>query len=403
MPPQPGSEPALAPHADRATVGALCRYFLRLGSIGFGGPVALAGYMQRDLVEERGWISPQEYRDGLAIAQMAPGPLAAQLAMWLAFVRTGWRGATLASFAFVGPPFLLVVALAWLYVGLGGAHWVGSLFYGVAPAAIAIIAISAYRLLPLTVGRDPVLWALAGVVGAVTYFTQSEVALAFLAAGFLMVVLRVGPGAVARAIGGRVAGIGIFAPLFPATVSDPGLLAELAFFFVKAGALVFGSGLAIVPFLHEGVVVEHGWLTEQQFLDSVAVGLITPGPVVITGAFIGFLVAGLPGALIGALGVFLPAYLFVVVPGRWILRHVNDIPVRAFIAGVSAAAAGAIVAASVILARSAIIDGPTVVIGLLALLALLAIRRFKLRKVQPIAEPLVVVVAGIAGLVLRRA
>ena len=403
MPPQPGSEPALAPHADRATVGALCRYFLRLGSIGFGGPVALAGYMQRDLVEERGWISPQEYRDGLAIAQMAPGPLAAQLAMWLAFVRTGWRGATLASFAFVGPPFLLVVALAWLYVGLGGAHWVGSLFYGVAPAAIAIIAISAYRLLPLTVGRDPVLWALAGVVGAVTYFTQSEVALAFLAAGFLMVVLRVGPGAVARAIGGRVAGIGIFAPLFPATVSDPGLLAELAFFFVKAGAFVFGSGLAIVPFLHEGVVVEHGWLTEQQFLDSVAVGLITPGPVVITGAFIGFLVAGLPGALIGALGVFLPAYLFVVVPGRWILRHVNDIPVRAFIAGVSAAAAGAIVAASVILARSAIIDGPTVVIGLLALLALLAIRRFKLRKVQPIAEPLVVVVAGIAGLVLRGA
>ena len=176
------SQPA-GTNAAEATIGALCRYFLRLGALGFGGPVALAGYMQRDLVEERGWISPQEYRDGLAIAQMAPGPLAAQLAMWLAFVRTGVRGATLASFAFVGPPFLFVVVIGWFYVALGSTRWVGSLFHGIAPAAIAIIALSAYRLLPITIGRDRLLWSIAISVGLLTYFTQSEIALAFLRRG----------------------------------------------------------------------------------------------------------------------------------------------------------------------------------------------------------------------------
>ena len=393
MPSPPASEEAR--HADQATVGALCRYFLRLGALGFGGPVALAGYMQRDLVEERGWVSPQEYRDGLAIAQMAPGPLAAQLAMWLAFIRTGVRGATLASIAFVGPPFLLVVALGWLYVGLGGAHWVGSLFYGIAPAAIAIIALAAYRLLPLTVGRDPLLWAVGIGVGLLTYFTEGEVALAFLAAGFLVVLVRVGPG------GGRAPALAFLGPLLPAGATDPGLLAALALFFVKAGAFVFGSGLAIVPFLHQGVVVEHAWLTEQQFLDAVAVGLITPGPVVITAAFIGFIVAGLPGAFVGGVGVFLPAYLFVIVPGRWFLRHKEAAPLRAFVAGVSAAAAGAIVAASVILGRGAIHDGATLAIGFAALLALILIRRWRPRHIERLAEPLVVLGAGIAGLLLR--
>lgn len=396
---RPDSEPAR--FAEQATVGALCRYFLRLGALGFGGPVALAGYMQRDLVEERGWISPQEFRDGLAIAQMAPGPLAAQLAMWLVFIRTGIRGASLAALAFVGPSFGLVVAIAWLYVGLGGAHWVESLFYGIAPAAIAIIALAAYRLLPLTVGRDPLLWAIALLVGLVTFFTQSEIAVAFLAAGLLVVVLRVGPRAIAKAVGGRAAGIAFLGPLFPVGATDLGSLAALALFFIKAGAFVFGSGLAIVPFLHQGVVVEHGWLTEQQFIDAVAIGLITPGPVVITAAFIGFIVAGVPGALVGAFGVFLPAYLLVVLPGRWILAHKDAVPVRAFVAGVSAAAAGAIIAASVILGRGAIVDGATLAIGLLALIALVLIRRRRPPRIERLAEPLVVLGAALAGLILH--
>ena len=397
-----------ATNADRATIGRISRYFLRLGTLGFGGPVALAGYMQRDLVEDRRWVSEQEYRDGLAVAQMMPGPLAAQLAMWLAYVRTGVKGATIASLAFVAPPFILVVAIAWVYVASGGATWVGSLFYGVAPAAIAIIVLSAYRLLPLTIGRDVLLAAAALAVGLITYFTRSEIALAFIAAGLVVVAVRVGPSLLRRLAGPDrpspprlPAAIGFLTPLFPAAASDPGLLSAIFVFFIEAGAFIFGSGLAIVPFLHQGVVVQHGWLTEQQFLDAVAVGLITPGPVVITAAFVGFIVAGLPGATVASLAVFLPAYLLVVLPGRWFLRYKDASVVRAFVAGVSAAAAGAIVAASVILGQQAIRDLTGVVIGLAALAALLAIRRSKPPVIERLAEPLVVAVAGVVGLVLK--
>jgi chromate transporter len=370
--------------------------------------------MQRDLVEDRGWVSEQEYRDGLALAQMMPGPLAAQLGMWLAYVRTGMKGATITSFAFILPPFLLVVAIAWIYVASGGASWVGSLFYGVAPAAIAIIALSAYRLLPLTIGRDWLLALAAVAVGLLTYFTRSEVALAFLAAGLVVVAVRTGPELLRRAREARgaddgpgpspprlPAAIGLLSPLFPAAAADPGLLGSMFIFFIEAGAFIFGSGLAIVPFLHQGVVVQQGWLTEQQFLDAVAVGLITPGPVVITAAFVGFIVAGLPGATVASLAVFLPAYLLVVLPGRWFLRFKDAPAIRAFVAGVSAAAAGAIVAASVILGQQAIRDVTGLVIGLVALVALLAIRRWKPPVIERLAEPLVVAVAGAVGLIIE--
>jgi chromate transporter len=364
--------------------------------------------MQRDLVEQRGWISPQEYRDGLALAQMMPGPLAAQLGMWLAYVRTGLKGATLTSLAFVAPPFLLVVAIAWVYVASGGATWVGSLFYGVAPAAIAIIALSAYRLLPLTIDRDWLLAGLALAVGLVTYFTRSEIALAFVAAGIVVVAVRTGPDFVHRIrFGGAPtppglpAAIGVLTPLFPAAAADPGLLGAIFLFFIEAGAFIFGSGLAIVPFLHQGVVVQHGWLTERQFLDAVAVGLITPGPVVITAAFVGFIVAGLPGATVASLAVFLPAYLLVVLPGRWFLRYKDAAAIRAFVAGVSAAAAGAIVAASVILGQQAIQDATGLVIALAALAALLVIRARRPPVIERLAEPLVVVVAGAVGLLIK--
>jgi len=369
--------------------------------------VALAGYMQRDLVEDRKWVSEQEYRDGLALAQMMPGPLAAQLGMWLAYVRTGAKGATITSLAFVAPPFVLVVAIAWIYVASGGATWVGSLFYGVAPAAIAIIGLSAYRLLPLTIGRDPLLAVASLVVGLITYFTGSEVAIAFVAAGFVVVAARAGSDVVRWVRSNRggppvlPAIAGVLGPLFPAAATDVGFLGAIFLFFIEAGAFIFGSGLAIVPFLHQGVVVEQGWLTEQQFLDAVAVGLITPGPVVITAAFVGFVVAGVAGATVASVAVFLPAYLLVILPGRWFLRYKDAPAVRAFVAGVSAAAAGAIVAASVILGQQAIRDFTGGVIALLALASLLAIRHWKPPIIDRLAEPLVVAVAGVAGLVLK--
>lgn len=396
---RPAPDEPGARHPEGATTPALVRYFARLGLLGFGGPVALAGYMQRDLVDERGWISPQEYRDGLAIAQMAPGPLAAQLAMWLAFVRQGARGATLASFAFIGPPFLVVVALGWLYVGLGGTTLIESLFYGIGPAATAIIALATVRLARLTVGRDPLLVAVMLAIGLWTYLARSEIAVLFLLAGLFVLVARTRPWE-RTGHPGAAAGIAFLGPLLPAGALQLPLLANLALFFVTAGAFVFGSGLAIVPFLHQGIVVEHHWLTERQFLDSVAVGLISPGPVVIAAAFIGFLVAGLPGALIGAFGVFLPVYLFVILPGRWFLRHLGSPRIRAFVAGVTAAATGAIGAASVILGQEAIRDWATVGIGLGALAILLLLGRRKVRYLSPYREPLVVALAGLAGLLL---
>jgi chromate transporter len=399
----PGSEPEL----HEPSIAELCRYFLRLGASGFGGPVALAGYMQRDLVEERGWVTPQEYRDGLAVAQVAPGPLAAQLAMWLAFVRHGVRGATFVSLAFVAPAFLIVVALAWIYVAAGGAAWVGSVFYGVAPAAIAIIALSAYRLTALTLGRDPLLIAIASVLVVLTIVTGSEVAVAFVASGLLVVLVRHDVRPALRRMAARLhigsAAVSILGPLVPAGAWQVPLLWEMLVYFSFAGAFVFGSGLAIVPFLHQGLVLDHGWLTEQQFLDSVAVGLITPGPVVITASFAGFLIAGLPGALVGTIGVFLPAYLLVVLPGHWILRHKDAPLVRGFISGVSAAATGAIIGAVVVLGRRALVDGPTVLIAASSLVALVAIRRWKPPFLGSLAEPTVVLVSGVVGILLRGA
>jgi chromate transporter len=396
-----------AEHADQATMRALCGYFARLGAIGFGGPVALVGYMQRDLVEDRRWISEEEYRDGLAIAQMAPGPLAAQLAMWLAFVRHGVLGATLASLAFIAPPFIIVIVLGTLYVGLGGAAWMQAAFYGIGPAAIAIITIAAYRLLPITAGRDPLLWAILAAVAAITLAANAEVALAFLVAGVLVAAVRAGPvqavasaRGVALAAGRSMRGVAVAGPLLPVDTLQLPLLVELGGFFIKAGAFVFGSGLAIVPFMHEGLVVEHQWLTEQQFVDSVAVGLITPGPVVITGAFVGFLIAGLPGALVGGFGVFLPVYLFVVLPGPLLIRFKDAPIVRGFVAGVSAAAAGAILGALVLLGQQAVRDLTTVVIAVSALVALLLLRRGRVPVISRLPEPFVVAAAGIAGVML---
>jgi chromate transporter len=385
----------------------MCRYFLRLGSLGFGGPVALVGYMQRDLVEERGWFAPQEYRDGLAIAQMAPGPLAAQLATWLAFVRHGAVGATFATLCFVAPAFLIVLVIAAIYVAAGGAPWIASVFYGVAPAAVAIIAYSAWRLAAVTLGRDPLLLAVAVLLFAVTVASGSELFVAFIAAGLAVVVVRLGARSIATAVAGRfrtgpTAVIGMLGEhQVAAAATQLPVLWDLFVYFLAAGAFVFGSGLAIVPFLHQGLVVDNGWLTDREFLDAVAVGLITPGPVVITAGFAGYLIAGLPGAAVSTLGVFLPAFLLVVLPGRWILRHKDRPAMRAFIVGVSAAATGAIAAAVVILGRGAIVDLATLLIAVAAFAAIVAIRRWKPPVLSALGEPAIVGVAALIGLGLR--
>lgn len=371
----------------------LALYFLRLGAFGFGGPIALAGYMQRDLVEDRLWISKDDYVEGLALAQLAPGPLAAQLAMYLGWVRGGVPGAALIGFAFVLPSFVMVLALAALYLRFGGLPWMRGAFYGIGAAVIAIIGRSVWKLGKMTLAKDRLLWALFAISALVTAWTESEVVWIFLGSGVLAVAIKAPP-----KVGGSNAMLGVLPlPLWSITgLAGPASGATLwaiTWYFAEAGAFVFGSGLAIVPFLHGGVVTRFHWLTDQQFLDAVAVAMITPGPVVITVAFIGHLVAGPVGAGVAALATFGPCFLFTVIPAPYFRRFSKNASIKAFVDGVTAAATGAIAGAGFVLGRRALVDPPTVIIGLVTVGLLV-----KFKKLQ---EPLIIVAAGLAGIFLK--
>jgi chromate transporter len=373
------------------SLAAFVGYFLRLGAFGFGGPIALAGSMQRDLVEERGWVTKDEYVKGLALAQLAPGPLAAQLAIYLGWARAGIPGATLVAIAFVLPSFVMVMGISIAYVRFGGLAWMQSAFYGIGAAVIAIILRSAWKLVRLTLRRDRLLWAIFLVNAVATAVLEAEVISLILAGGVATLLVRTWQQSrtrVALAIGPPLA----FAAAGSALPATGG---TLFWFFVKAGAFVFGSGLAIVPFLYGGVVRQHGWLTDQQFLDAVAVAMITPGPVVITVAFIGYLVQGFSGAVLASLGVFLPCYLFVVLPAPFYARFADNPRLKAFVDGVTAAATGAIGGAVYVLARRAIIDLPTLLIFAATLACLVWLKR--------VPEPVVIAVVGIASILFRAA
>src|SRR5881628_379915 len=347
------------------TLTDLVFYFLRLGSTGFGGPIALAGAMQKDLVEDRGWITREEYLRGLALAQLAPGPLAAQLAIYLGWVRGGVTGATLVGVAFVLPSFVMVLALSALYLRYGGLAWMRGAFYGIGAAVIAIIARSAYKLVRMTLARDRLLWVLFAVSALVTASTESELVWVFLLCGVAALTVKM----MGRLPRPRAA-LGL-APLWLVTglhgVAAPGLLLRVFTYFAEAGAFVFGSGLAIVPFLYGGVVTEHHWLNDRQFLDAVAVAMITPGPVVITVGFIGFLVAGLPGACVAAAGTFLPCYLFTIIPAPYFKKYGKRPGIVAFVDGVTAAAIGAISGAVIVLGRRSVHDVTTAALAIITL------------------------------------
>ena len=372
------------------TLGQMILYMLRLGTFGFGGPVALVGYMHRDLVERRRWISEQDYKEGLALAQMMPGPLAAQLGIYLGYVHYRVVGATAAGIAFVLPSFLMVVALGWAYAQFGGLSWMQAVFYGVGAAVVGIIAMSAYKLTRKTVGKDRLLWAIFLVLAVVTVVTESEIAWLFIGGGLLNWFWRAPPKWLGK--GGLNALAVAQAPGVSGVLSglDLPLLGQIGLFFAKAGAFVFGSGLAIVPFLYGGVVTEHHWLNDKQFVDAVAVAMITPGPVVITVGFIGYLVAGFSGACVAALGTFLPCYLFTVLPAPYFKKYGKLPAVKAFVDGITAAAVGAITGSVIVIARRSVVDWPTVV---LALVTVVLLWRFK--KLQ---EPVIVVAAALFGL-----
>ena len=383
----------------------LTLYFLRLGTLGFGGPVALVGFMHRDLVEERNWITEADYKEGLALAQIAPGPLAAQLAIYLGYVHHRILGATVAGLAFVLPSFAMVVALGMAYVTYGGLPWMQAVFYGVGAAVLGIMAIGAHKLSTKSIGKDKLLWGIFGVLAAVTIITQSEIAWLFIAAGLMVWVIRCKPGIkdlmsilkskITLGLIGLGAALWIFFENFSEygdSFLDPGLLTQIGLFFAKAGAFVFGSGLAIVPFLYAGTVTEHHWLTDRQFVDAVAVAMITPGPVVITTGFIGYLVAGLPGAAMAAAATFLPCYLITIVAAPHFKKWGKNPSVIAFVDGITAAAIGAIAGSVVVIAQRSISDIPT---ALLAIGATSLLWKFK-----KIPEPVLVIGATLIGLAI---
>lgn len=373
----------------------LCKYFLKLGAFGFGGPIALAGYMQRDLEEERRWVSHEEFQDGLVIAETMPGPLAAQLAMWIGFIRHGVLGATLVGVLFVLAPFLIVVAIAAVYVAFQGLPQIRSLFYGIGPAAIAIMVLAAWKLAKSTNGKDGKLWLISVGLMMVTVVTRSELAWLFILAGILGILIYAKPWRREGKASQPVAAFFSMISGMPLSFVIPamtGTLFTLTLFFLKSASFTFGSGMAIVPFLRQGVVVDYGWLSEQQFLDAVAIGIITPGPVVIMATFVGYLVDGLVGAVLASVAVFAPVWFFNVAIGRIFLRYKANVMVRGFVKGATAAAVGAIAGAAIVLGEGAIIDFNTITIFALSLLAVYS------RKLK---EPYVIGLAALAGLLLR--
>jgi chromate transporter len=367
-------------------VGELVPYFLRLGLLGFGGPVALVGQMERELVSDRAWLSKEQMREVIAVCQSLPGPLAIQVGIFVAYLRGGFWGAWAGGWAFIIPNFIIVAALGALYVHLGALQPVTAIFYGVSPAVIALILHSCYRLAKLGM-EDWLQWSIAAACFFVTVVLRSEVALLFIASGLLGVLYY---GSLRRPLPPNAALLVAFpaAPVAKGTV-----LAKLLLFFLKAGALTFGSGLVIVPFLQQGVVQEHGWLGEREFLIAVAIGMISPGPVVITATFVGYLVAGFWGAVVATVGIFLPSFILVLLAAPLLQRHRSNRNVQGFVKGAYAAAIGSILGASVLLGRIAIGDWLTVLIGVVSLAALF---RWK------VSNPLLMAVAAVIGLIAFR-
>lgn len=387
MNPQPNST---ASEPARVPLTQFIGYFLWLGTVGFGGPIALAGHMQQDLVDGRGWVRKEDYLEGLALAQLAPGPLAAQLAIYLGYIRAGILGATAVGVAFVLPSFLMVLGLSAAYVRFGGLPWMQGMFYGIGAAVTGIIARSAFKLTKLTLGKDKLLWSIFAVLAVSTAWTSQEIIWLFLLGGVVNLLVAAFP----RRLPVRTTVSLLFAPGTLGMFGASGPLLQIFVYFAKAGMFVFGSGLAVVPFLYGGVVQGHHWLTDHQFVDAVAVAMITPGPVVITVAFIGYLVAGVSGATAAALGIFLPVYLVVVLLAPSYKKWAKNPQLNAFVRGVTAAATGAIAGAVIVLARRSVYDLPTILICAVSVAVLF---RWK------VPEPLLIGCAAIVGLLLHHA
>jgi chromate transporter len=345
--------------------------------------------MERELVGERKWLTKEEMREGIAVCQSLPGPLAIQVGIWISYIRGGFWGAWAGGWAFILPNFVIVTVLGALYIHFGGLSAVQAVFYGVSPAVIALILHSCYRLTKLGM-KDWLEWALAAAAFVITVAVRAEVALLFIGCGILGVLYY---GSLFRKRTASSTTTSLLAGL-PLVATAPGptgaMLGKLFTFFLKAGSMTFGSGLVIVPFLEKGLVQQTGWLNEREFLVAVAMGMISPGPVVITATFVGYLVAGFWGAVVATIGIFLPSFLLILIVAPILMRYRTNLNVQGFIKGAYAAAIGTILGACVLLGRIAIGDWLT---ALVALVSLVVLFRWK------VSNPLLVAAAAVVGLI----
>lgn len=373
---------------NRVPIRDLVLYYLRLGAIGFGGPVALCGQMEKELVQEKHWVTKDEMREGIAVCQSMPGPLAIQVGIYISYLRGGFWGAWAGGWAFILPNFIIVATLGALYTHFGGLSPVTAIFYGVAPAVIALILASCKSLAKLGM-EDWLQWVIAGVCFVVTVAVQAEVALLFIASGIVGVAYY---GSLFR--GKAVPSLPFLAAVpVAAAVTDGAsgsILTKLLLFFLKAGSLTFGSGLVIVPFLEKGLVQQSGWLNERQFLVAVAMGMLSPGPVVITATFVGYLVAGFWGSLVSTVGIFFPSFLFVLLVAPILVRNRENLNVKGFVKGAYAAAIGTILGACILLGKIAIGDWLT---ALVAVVSLVVLVRWK------VSNPILVAATAVIGLI----
>src|SRR5438128_3785899 len=372
---------------ERGRMAELALYFLRLGFLGFGGPVALVGQMERELVNDKKWLSKEQMRESIAICQSLPGPLAIQVGIYVSWLRGGFWGAWVGGWCFILPNFVIVAALGALYVHLGDLQPVTAIFYGVSPAVIALILHSCYRLAKLGM-EDWLQWGIAGICLIVTVILQAEVALLFIGAGIVGIayygnVFRRPPTAALSIVATPA-----LAQLAPTASSST--LSKLLLFFLKAGSLTFGSGLVIVPFLEQGLVHQFGWLDQRQFLVAVAIGMISPGPVVITATFVGYLVGGFWGSVVSTIGIFFPSFILVLAAAPILARHRENPNVQGFVKGAYAAAIGTILGACILLGRIAIGDWVTALTGLASLAILF---RWK------VSNPLLIAATSVVGLI----
>lgn len=372
-------------HTESGHMGELVRYFLRLGFLGFGGPVALVGQMERELVDDKRWLTKEQMREAIAICQSLPGPLAIQVGIYISYLRCGFWGAWAGGWTFILPNFLIVAALGALYVYLGDLQPITGIFYGVSPAVIALILHSCYRLAKLGM-EDWLQWAIAAVCLIVTIALQAEVALLFIGSG-IVGILYYG-GLFKKTPAALTVTLPVLAQFVPSASSS--ILTKLLLFFLKAGSLTFGSGLVIVPFLQQGLVEQFGWLDQRQFLIAVAIGMISPGPVVITATFVGYLVAGFWGSLVATIGIFLPSFLLVLIAAPLLARYRGNPNVQGFVKGAYAAAIGTILGACILLGRIAIGDWLTVLVGIVSLAVLF---RWK------VSNPLLIAATAVVGLI----